>query len=131
MGQESGHKFARLLKVGRFLVVLNLLLSSIANSRVSWDNVSSISFVLWIYPILTCPLLASLSSVEILEPTHDVLGIDIFEALFNKTINVSLKVMISLEFVDLDDNKSPFKCSKCSKVFYLPSAIMKGEKFFL
>jgi len=60
MGQESGHKFARLLKRGRFLVVLNLLLSSIANSRVSWDNVSSISFVLWIYPILSYPNLPSL-----------------------------------------------------------------------
>src|SRR2546423_7416285 len=57
--------------------------------------------------------------------------IDIFEALFNKTTDVSLKVMISLKFLNLNEKKSPFECSKCSKVFDLPSTLLKREKLFL
>ena len=60
-----------------------------------------------------------------------MLGIDILEALLNKTAYIPLKVMISLKFVNLDDDKSPFKCSKCSKVFDLPSTIAKCQKLLL
>jgi hypothetical protein len=60
-----------------------------------------------------------------------MLGIDILETLFNETADISLEMIIALEFLNLDDDKSPFECAKCSKVFDLPSTILEGKKFFL
>jgi hypothetical protein len=68
---------------------------------------------------------------EISEPADNMFGINIFEALFNKTADISLKEMISLKFVNLNDDKSPFKCSKGSEVFDLPSTIAKRQELLL
>jgi hypothetical protein len=72
-----------------------------------------------------------LNLFEILKPADNMFRIDIFEALFNKTADISLKVMISLKFVNLNDDKSPFKCSKGSEVFDLPSVIAKRQELLL
>lgn len=93
----------------------------------AWSGLSAVGSILsyenlfWI----------GLDPFQMLKPADDMFGIDILEALFNKTTDIPFKVMISLKFVNLDDDKSPFKCSKCSKIFDLSSAIMKGEKLFL
>jgi len=60
-----------------------------------------------------------------------MLRIDIFEALLNKTADVSLKIVVPLEFFNLKDNETLFECSKRSKVFDLPPTILEDEKFFL
>jgi hypothetical protein len=54
--------------------------------------------------------------------------IDIFETLFNETANVSLKVIVSLELFNLDEDEAPLECSK---VFDLPSTIVKRQELLL
>src|SRR5436190_17138021 len=93
----------------------------------AWSGLSAVGSILSYESLFWI----GLDLFQMLKPTDDMFRIDVFEALFNKTTDVSLKVMISLKFLNLDEKKSPFECSECSKVFDLPSAILKREKFFL
>ena len=129
MGKSAASVNGRFLMPLIFLFLFPVLKLAVRESPLfaAWSGLSAVGSILSYESLFWI----GLDLFQMLKPADDMFGIDILEALFNKTTDVPLKVIISLEFLNLNENKSPFKCSECSKVFDLPSTIAKCQKLLL